>query len=121
MLKYKAHLKEKARQLRSSMTDSEKVLWSRVRRKQILGVQFYRQKPIGTYIVDFYAPQCRLVVEVDGSQHLDAAHARRDAQRDAHMMGSGLTVLRFSSRDVLRQTDEVVRAIFQAVRDNLRV
>ena len=120
MLKYEAHLKEKARKLRSSMTDSEKVLWSRVRRKQILGVQFYRQKPIGNHIVDFYATQCGLVVEVDGSQHLDAAHARKDAERDAYMMGIGLTVLRFSSRDVLRQTDAVVPTILQAVRDNLK-
>ena len=67
MLRYKRHLKGKARELRKNMTDSERVLWSRLRGKQLLGVQFYRQKPIGEFIVDFYAPKTKLVVEVDGS------------------------------------------------------
>ena len=57
MLTYKAHLKAKARELRSSMTESERLLWSRLRRRRVLGVQFSRQKPIGDYIVDFYAPR----------------------------------------------------------------
>jgi very-short-patch-repair endonuclease len=56
MLKYNANLKDKARQLRKNLTDSEKALWSRLRNKQLLGVQFYRQKPIGEHIVDFFAP-----------------------------------------------------------------
>ncbi len=70
MLNYKANLKNKARQLRKSQTDSEKALWSRLRNKQLLGIQFYRQKPIGEHIVDFFAPKAKLVVEVDGSQHM---------------------------------------------------
>jgi very-short-patch-repair endonuclease len=56
MLDYKANLKDKARQLRKNLTDSEKALWSRLRNKQLLGIQFYRQKPIGEPIVDFFAP-----------------------------------------------------------------
>ena len=71
MLRYNNRLKPKARDLRKNMTDSENVLWSRLRRKQLLGVQFYRQKPIGNYVVDFFAPRARLVVEVDGSQHME--------------------------------------------------
>lgn len=69
MLKYNATLKPYARRLRGEMTDAEQKLWSRLRRRQIGSVQFYRQKPLGGYIVDFYAPAIRLVVEVDGSQH----------------------------------------------------
>jgi very-short-patch-repair endonuclease len=65
MLNYNANLKDKARQLRKDLTDSEKALWSRLRNKQLLGIQFYRQKPIGEYIVDFFAPRAKLVVEVD--------------------------------------------------------
>jgi predicted RNase H-like HicB family nuclease len=57
-----------ARRLRSNMTDSEIVLCSRLRKKQIHNVQFYRQKPIGNYIIDFYAPAIKLVIEIDGSQ-----------------------------------------------------
>jgi very-short-patch-repair endonuclease len=49
------------------MTDSERALWEMLRRKQVQSVQFYRQKPIGNYIVDFYAPKAKIVVEVDGS------------------------------------------------------
>jgi very-short-patch-repair endonuclease len=69
MLLYNKNLKKPSRQLRKNMTDSEKNLWLRLRGKQLLGVQFYRQEPIGDYIVDFYAPQVKLVVEIDGSQH----------------------------------------------------
>jgi very-short-patch-repair endonuclease len=71
MLPYDPRLKGKARSLRAKLTDAEQRLWARLRRKQILGVQFYRQKPIGNYIADFFAPAVRLVVEVDGSQHFD--------------------------------------------------
>ena len=62
MTKYNRRLKEKARRLRTQMTDSEHALWERLRRKQVQAVQFYRQKPIGNYIVDFYAPKAKMVV-----------------------------------------------------------
>ncbi len=70
MIEYNRKLKELARRLRRQMTDSERALWERLRRKQVQAVQFYRQKPIGNYIVDFYAPKAKIVVEVDGSQHM---------------------------------------------------
>ena len=81
MLKYDPRLKGAAQSLRSDPADSEQRLWSRLHRKQILGVQFYRQKPIGRYVVDFYAPAVGLVVEVDGGQHFEAGHAERDRER----------------------------------------
>ena len=97
------------------MTDSEQELWSMLRLKQVLGVQFYRQKPIGDYIVDFYAPKARLVVEVDGSQHLKPNYAQRDAQRDAYLAGLGLIVLRFRNSQVLKELDAVVEVIFHTI------
>jgi very-short-patch-repair endonuclease len=97
------------------MTECERLLWSRLRRKQILGVTFYRQKPIGPFIVDFYAPAAKLVVEVDGSQHLEPEHAMRDADRDEYLASLGLSVLRFGNEQVLRQTDAVVEVIQAAV------
>ena len=115
MLQYKDSLRHKARLLRKRMTDSERVLWSRVRGKQLLGVQFYRQKPIGDYIVDFFAPKAKLVVEVDGSQHMQRDHATKDKRRDAYLASLGLRVLRFDSSQVLRETDAVAEAIFQAM------
>ena len=99
MLKYNANLKDKARQLRKNLTDSEKALWSRLRNKQLLGVQFYRQKPIGEHIVDFFAPGTKLVVEVDGSQHMGGDHVQKDRSRDGYLASLGLKVLRFNSRE----------------------
>ena len=69
MLKYNPRLKQTARRLRAAMTDAEQRLWWRLHGKQLLGVPFYRQKPIGNYVVDFYAPAVALVVEVDGAHH----------------------------------------------------
>ena len=66
MLPYNRRLKTQARSLRTNPTDAELHRWYRLRRKQILGVQFYRQKPIGNYIAHFYAPAAKLVVEPDG-------------------------------------------------------
>ena len=114
MLQYKPHLKARARSLRNNLTDAEQRLWSRLRRKQISGIQFYRQKPIGNYIVDFYAPLVQLVVEVDGSHHLDGIQAKHDKQRNEYLERLGFKVLRFDDRQVLMQTDAVVEEIFQS-------
>jgi very-short-patch-repair endonuclease len=119
MLAYKVQLKDKARQLRKNMTESELALWSRLRGKQLCGVQFYRQKPIGQYIVDFYAPKGDLVVEVDGSQHRDSIHREKDKQRDEYLNGVGLRVLRFDSREVLLETDAVVEVNYGALADRV--
>ena len=85
MLRYNSNLKDKARELRKNLTDSESALWSHLRNKQLLGVQFYRQKPIGEYIVDFYAPGAKLVVEVDGSQHVQSDHVKKGTCRDEYL------------------------------------
>jgi very-short-patch-repair endonuclease len=119
MLNYNANLKDKARQLRKNLTDSEKALWSRLRNKQLLGIQFYRQKPIGEHIVDFFAPRVKLVVEVDGSQHTLGDHVQKDRFRDGYLASLGLKVLRFNSREVLKESDAVVEAIYRMIADQL--
>ncbi len=115
MLDYEPHLKFFARRLRTGMTDAEQRLWFRLRRKQLHGVQFYRQKPLGRYIVDFYAPAARLVVELDGGQHFEPAGIEHDRKRDAWLHGVGLQVLRFDDRQALLETDAVVEAIWRAM------
>ena len=95
------------------MTDAEQRIWLLVRRKQIFGVQFYRQKPIGPYIVDFYAPAAKLVIELDGSQHLEPEHARRDAARDYFLAEQGLLVQRFDNMQALIETGAVVEEILR--------
>ncbi len=115
MLRYNYNLKKNARQLRSNMTEAEKLLWYRLRRRQVLGVQFYRQKPIGNYIVDFYAPKPKLVIEVDGSDHFEKDHAEKDARREGYLRAQNLAVLRFTNLEVLQQTDAVMKTIFHKV------
>ncbi len=87
----------------------------KLRRKQVLDVQFYRQKPIGDYIVDFYAPKAKLVVEVDGSQHLEPARMDHDRRRTAFLESQGLRVLRFDNRQVLQELGGVMEAIYRAM------
>jgi len=74
--------KERSRLLRKQMTAAERVLWRKVRRKQLLGMQFYRHKPIDQYVVDFYCPGAQLVIEVDGGHHWEPNNAEADAKRD---------------------------------------
>jgi len=119
MLPYNPNLKQLARQLRQNMTDSERVLWARLRGKQLLGLQFYRQKPIDDYIVDFYSPKAKLIIEIDGSQHLGSHHAEKDRYRDERLRRLGLKVIRFNSRQVLEETEAVLEVIYQFIRDGI--
>ena len=115
MHQYKPKLKNTARTLRKNMTDSELKLWSRIRRKQLHGLQFYRQRPIGNYIVDFYCPQAQLVLEVDGSQHMSKRGMAGDQYRDSYLKKQGVTVLRFDNLQVLKQLDVVIDKIYWTI------
>jgi very-short-patch-repair endonuclease len=95
------------------MTDAEIALWEKLRRKQLYNLQFYRQKPLGQFIVDFYAPSARLVIEIDGGQHYTDEGVSRDSLRDAELSKMGLYVLRFSNLEVLGNMDGVIAEIFQ--------
>jgi len=119
MMKYNRGLKTHARALRQCMTDAEQTLWSKLRRKQIHGVQFYRQKPVGCYIVDFYAPRAKLVIELDGSQHFEQKHAQRDAVRDRYLQGLSLQVLRFDNLQVLHELEAVLDKVARVVNERV--
>ncbi len=121
MLEYNPNLKEPARDLRKNMTEAEQALWSRLRRKQLLDVQFYRQKTIESYIVDFYAPAAGLVVEIDGSQHQEPAHMRRDRERDQNLAEAGLLVMRFDNLRVLNKLDAVIGEIYGVMQMRLEI
>ena len=119
MQPYKKTLKQASRDLRKNMTDAESLLWSRLRRKQILGVQFYRQKPLLNFIVDFYCPIANLVIECDGGQHYTAEGLDSDQNRDYALSELGLMVLRFSNNQILAETDAVVHEIYHIVQQRL--
>ncbi len=113
MLHYNPNNKNNARHLRKNMTDAERLFWSRVRRKRVLDIPFYRQKPIANFIVDFYAPKIKLVVEIDGAQHFEPEHLQRDKARDAVLEGLGLQVLRFDNQAVLTNIESVMESLYQ--------
>ena len=111
MLSYNKTLKQISRNLRKNMTDAETLLWSKLRGKQLKRYQFYRQKIIGNYIVDFYCPKSKLVIEVDGGQHYSAEGKEKDKRRDDYMTREEITVLRFSDREVLGNLNAVLEKI----------
>ena len=106
---------ERRRELRANQTDSEKLLWSRLRGKQLNGLKFWRQYSIGPYIVDFYCPTQRLVVEVDGSQHMEKEQKEYDDERTASFNAMNIRVIRFWSNEVLNNIDGVLARIEEAV------
>ena len=112
MIPYNKNLKQTARNLRRNMTDAERLLWSKIRRKKLKGYQFYRQKNIGNYIVDFYCPAAKLIIEADGSHHGFPGKQANDEVRDRFMDKLGFTVMRFSNSEILRETDTVIQKIY---------
>ena len=104
----------RARDLRSSMTDAEARLWSCLRRSEMHGVAFRRQ-PMGSYVLDFFSPSAKLAIEVDGGQHNENSHARRDAERDQWFAARGIRTLRFWNIDIFRNLEGVLETIWQAV------
>ena len=110
-------MKGVARKLRKTMTGAEIRLWARLRKKQINNLQFYRQKPLGKYIVDFYCPTKKLVIEVDGSQHYEEENIEKDKIREYYIKRTlNLKVLRFNNIDVLKNTDGVLERIMEATK-----
>jgi very-short-patch-repair endonuclease len=99
MLPFNKKLKTLARQLRKNMTEAESFLWQRIRRKQLKGRQFYRQKNIGNYIVDFCCPSAKVIVELDGGQHYRQEGIRRDQVRDKYLENLARMFYELLSRD----------------------
>ena len=101
--------------LRLAMPEPERRLWRRLRQRQ-LGARFRRQHGIGPYVVDFYCPALKLVIEVDGESHfLDDEAVRKDAVRERYLAGLGITVLRYGNRDVMQNIDGVMADILRVV------
>ncbi|MBC9031586.1 endonuclease domain-containing protein [Sphingomonas sp. JC676] len=102
---------ERARQLRSAPTAAEELLWSKLRKSQLGGLTFTRQLPVAGYFGDFGCRRARLIVELDGSQHLDSA---ADAERTRRIAAEGYRVIRFWNNDLTNNLDGVLQAILIA-------
>jgi very-short-patch-repair endonuclease len=112
MLPYDKQLKVLSQNLRKNMAGAEKALWFQLRKKQLKGYLFYRQKIIGKYIVDFYCPKADLVIELDGGPHYIGAGRVKDRLRDNVVRQMELKVLRFSGRDVFENMDGVMERVW---------
>ncbi len=110
--------KERARTLRTAMSDAEKRLWGRLRKRQVDAYRFRRQHPLGRYIVDFVCLEARLVVEVDGGQPMERVgyEQKRSAWRGKH----GFRVLRFWNHEVMNQTEAVMTVISEALHASIQ-
>jgi very-short-patch-repair endonuclease len=104
-----------ARRLRKNQTDAEKLLWSILRSRQLLGVKFRRQHSIGPYILDYYCHDYKLCIELDGGQHYTSQGQKEDEARAVFLAKRGVRILRFGNGDVLKNLEGVLLAIVEKV------
>ena len=112
-------LRESARALRRHATPAERVLWDRLRRRQLEGLKFRRQHAVGSYIIDFFCPEARLGIELDGNHHYEREQHAYDRRRTDHLEAFGYRMLRFSNEEVLNETETVLTRIKEAVWDSI--
>ena len=110
-----SQVKHNAIELRKASTPAEQKLWSRIRNDQ-LSVTFRRQHAIGMYIPDFCSPKAKLIIELDGSQHLE--QQEYDEERTKYLESQGYRMLRFWNHDVMNNIEAVLLVIMQALEEN---
>jgi very-short-patch-repair endonuclease len=105
---------QRARELRKELTPAEAKLWARLRGNKLNGISFRRQHAIGQYVVDFCSPARKMIIELDGSQHLE--QEEYDAERTVFLESQGYRVLRFWNNEVMNDIEGVMRAVGIALR-----
>jgi very-short-patch-repair endonuclease len=108
--------KNRRRGLRSALTPAESLLWVHLQRRQVHGRKFRRQHSVGKYILDFYCPDEKLAVELDGASHDHEAAQDRDAERSEFLQRAGIRVLRFENREVRENLEGVLKVIADSFR-----
>jgi very-short-patch-repair endonuclease len=107
------------RVLRQHATDAEKLMWKLLRNRQLGGVKFRRQHPVGKYILDFYSYEFGLAVELDGGGPANPSQMRYDVERTQALEEQGIRVLRFWNNEVLCNTEGVLQSIWEAVNEGV--
>lgn len=116
LIEYDKNLKSFSRVLRKEMTDAERLVWKRIRGKQLNGLQFYRQKPIGRYITDFCCPKAKLILEIDGGQHYEVKGEANDRMCSDYFESVGFKVLRSTNVDALKNIESVINKVLVEIR-----
>lgn len=104
-------MKELRRHLRRSLTSAEATLWKALQGSRLAGKKFRRQHSIGNYVADFYCPECKLAVELDGEKHFNSMASEYDLRRTQFLSRYNIRVLRFENRAVFENTEAVLEAI----------
>ncbi len=107
--------KGQRRNLRNNTTEAESRLWSRLKGRQIFDYKFRRQHGIGNYIVDFYCPKVKLVIEVDGESHYSKKGIAHDLKRDEYLTSLGISVCRFNNQQIYDNLDGVLTEIVRRI------
>ncbi len=105
--------KDRRRELRGEMPEAEQKMWQVIRGKQLEGFKFRRQYGIGPYIIDFYCPEKRVAIEIDGDSHYEPSAILYDRQRDDYLKSCGVDILRFTNLDVQLNLDSVAERILE--------
>src|SRR5262245_66134236 len=112
------HLKELARKVRKQSTLSEVLLWNQIKNKKLLGCDFHRQKPIDNFIVDFFCPDLKLAIEIDGVSHLHKGQA--DVERHRRLEGLGIHLIRLEDRMVKQEMPSVLNGLVGWIQEQER-
>ena len=107
-----------ARRLRKNATDAERILWGKLRNKQLTGVKFRRQQPIAGYIVDFVTFERKVVVELDGGHHKAQGQKEKDEARNLWLRRQGYEVIRFWDNEVFENLEGVLETIREKLLTN---
>lgn len=102
--------------LRKSMTPAEATLWRFLKSKQMKGIRFRRQFSVRNYILDFYCPKYKVVIELDGAGHFTEEGMKADKERDNYLNSVGILVLRFENELVFKRTETVLEIILETVK-----
>lgn len=111
MIHNRKYLKQVRRDLRNNLTSAEATLWKALQRKQLHGRKFRRQHSIENFIVDFYCPSEKLIIELDGAHHFTSAGFEKDKERDTSLSNMGFKILRFENQDIFNSLENVLETI----------
>jgi very-short-patch-repair endonuclease len=112
---------EKARRksLRNNLPQAEIILWSKLKSRQLMGFKFRRQYSIGSYIIDFYCPETKLAIEIDGDSHFRRSSITYDKERQSFIEGFGIQFLRFTNSDIYRNLNGVLITICETLEEKM--
>ncbi|NMG06035.1 endonuclease domain-containing protein [Brasilonema sp. UFV-L1] len=113
----RASEKEKRQNLRNNMTKAEKMLWDKIKGKQIESCKFRRQYSVAQFIIDFYCPELKLAIEIDGESHFQEDAVKYDKERQIFIESAGIIFLRFTNNEVFENLNSILEIITEKIRE----